>query len=153
MAPLTKPSIVVVVTINGSAQFGGVAAAPVFSKVAGAALRILDVPKDLPDDLPEEKGAAPAVNDVAIAGLGELPDENEPGAFGPFALPVRPGSGADASLRVPDFRGMTLRNVLTLSSQSGLPVEFFGKGVVRSQQPPAGAVLPPGERVRVLFAR
>src|ERR1700730_17177908 len=51
-APVTNPAIVVVVTLNGttgSAGYGGAAAGPVFRAVAMEALRVLDVPKDIPD--------------------------------------------------------------------------------------------------------
>ena len=74
-APVTNPAIVVVVTLNGttgSAGFGGAAAGPVFRAVAMEALRVLDVPKDIPDQEPAtddriaEDGAT-AENDVAIA--------------------------------------------------------------------------------------
>ena len=74
-APMTNPQVVVVVTLNGThgeAGFGGQAAAPVFKVVAGEALRVFDVPKDLP-----ENPAAPTMvartpedlNDLAIADL------------------------------------------------------------------------------------
>src|SRR5205085_3912247 len=51
-APLTNPRMVVVVTVNGThgeAGFGGNTSAPVFKKVASEALRVFDVPKDLPE--------------------------------------------------------------------------------------------------------
>jgi cell division protein FtsI (penicillin-binding protein 3) len=51
-APITNPQIVVVVTLNGThgeGGFGGAAAAPAFKVVAGEALRVLDVPKDVPE--------------------------------------------------------------------------------------------------------
>ena len=54
-APVTNPQVVVVVTLNGThgeAGFGGQAAAPVFKIVAGEALRVFDVPKDLPENTP-----------------------------------------------------------------------------------------------------
>ena len=45
------------------------ASAPVFREVAAAGLRVMDVPKDLPEMVPT--GVAPAdENDVAIADLG-----------------------------------------------------------------------------------
>ena len=40
-APLNKPRVTVVVTINGTKQFGGVIAAPVFREVTMKALRLL----------------------------------------------------------------------------------------------------------------
>jgi len=51
-APLNNPQLVVVVTLNGSTQYGGALAAPVFKEVAESALRILDIPKDLPEVTP-----------------------------------------------------------------------------------------------------
>lgn len=49
MAPVSDPRIVAVVMIDhpkGDAYYGGAVAAPVFSRIAGSALRILDVPPD-----------------------------------------------------------------------------------------------------------
>jgi cell division protein FtsI (penicillin-binding protein 3) len=52
-APVENPQIVIIVTLEGTnggeAGFGAPVAAPVFREVAMAALRMLDVPKDLPD--------------------------------------------------------------------------------------------------------
>ena len=56
-APVTNPRIVVVVTINGTegtAGYGGPTSAPVFREVAAAGLRVMDVPKDLPEMLPSD---------------------------------------------------------------------------------------------------
>jgi cell division protein FtsI (penicillin-binding protein 3) len=95
-APVVNPQIVVAVTLNGTthgqAGFGGAVAAPVFREVATTALRIFDVPKDLPDSstlVTENRAAkngtskagvanddrdAAVGNDLAIAGLGEAPE-------------------------------------------------------------------------------
>ena len=85
-APVVNPQIVVAVTLNGTthgqAGFGGAVAAPVFREVATTALRILDIPKDLPDGaalLSERRASkddtdAAAGNDLAIAGLGDAPE-------------------------------------------------------------------------------
>ena len=54
-APVTNPAIVVVATVNGThgeSGFGGPTAGPVFRAVATEALRLLDVPHDLPDQEP-----------------------------------------------------------------------------------------------------
>jgi cell division protein FtsI (penicillin-binding protein 3) len=74
-APVANPQIVVAVTLNGTqggnAGFGGPVAGPVFSHVAMTALRMLDVPKDLPDSLstaPVQVGEDD--DDLSIAGLG-----------------------------------------------------------------------------------
>src|ERR1035437_9841080 len=75
-APITNPQVVVVVPLNrthGEAGFGGSSAAPVFKIVAGEALRVFDVPKDLPENVPARTlvaGTPEDLNDLAIADLG-----------------------------------------------------------------------------------
>jgi cell division protein FtsI (penicillin-binding protein 3) len=52
IAPVSDPRIVTVVMIDhprGDSYYGGAVAAPVFSRVAGNALRLLDVPPDAQD--------------------------------------------------------------------------------------------------------
>ena len=169
-APLNNPAIVVVVTLNGthgSLGYGGRASAPVFHTVAQEALRVLDVPKDLPDESPtvvadNQKNAAAADDneDVALVGFGdgpnvlEDPDEDQPAAA-PGARGQVPGNGPAlrAGLLVPDFRGKSMRVVLAEAAAKGLTVLPAGSGVARVQYPPAGAALHQGERIRVRFAR
>jgi len=68
--------VTLVGTSGGSAGYGGPVAAPVFRAVATSALRMLDVPKDLPDTSPHlTKTAKRDENDLAIAGLGTAPAE------------------------------------------------------------------------------
>jgi cell division protein FtsI (penicillin-binding protein 3) len=99
-APVVNPQIVVAVTLNGTthgqAGFGGAVAAPVFREVATTALRILDVPKDIPDDtvLASRSATDDSGNDLAIAGLGEAPDAWE--ALAPSASQVLARSHAFA---------------------------------------------------------
>ena len=73
-APVENPQIVIIVTLEGTnggeAGFGAPVAAPVFREVAMAALRMLDVPKDLPDAAPvtaSNQPAAPLTNAAAEA--------------------------------------------------------------------------------------
>ena len=76
-APVNNPQIVVAVTLvgtsGGNAGFGGAVAAPVFREVAMPALRMLDVPKDLPETTTLISSAKNNENDLAIAGLGAVP--------------------------------------------------------------------------------
>jgi cell division protein FtsI (penicillin-binding protein 3) len=79
-APVSNPQIVIAVTLigtsGGGAGYGGAVAAPVFRAVATSALRMLDVPKDLPDTSPRlAKSGKRDTNDLAIAGLGAAPLE------------------------------------------------------------------------------
>ncbi len=151
-APVTNPALVVVATVNGThgtSGFGGPTAGPVFRAVTTEALRLLDVPKDLP-----EQEAQPLVlvadnmdsaDDLADASLGSgepnILDDPEDDA----ATPNAP--------RVPNFRGMTMRAVLAEAASKGLTVLPAGSGVARLQEPAAGSILHEGERIRVRFAR
>ena len=163
-APVTNPQIVVAVTLNdtrtGNAGFGGPVAGPVFSKVAMTALRMLDVPKDLPEVGTPEKAPAgeealiadsvssvtlPPVQADSTAAAAESKDPS---------LDRRPFLASNAvGPKVPDFRGMTLRAVLEESAATGVKIEVQGNGLARNQEPAAGSVLAPGVRVRVQFTR
>jgi cell division protein FtsI (penicillin-binding protein 3) len=147
-APVANPAIVVVVSINGASVFGGIAATPVFREVATAALRVLNVPKDLPDAPPPREAKPAQFADLAIADLGS--------PVVALSKPGIPDRGAPLELwgpTVPNFSGKSMRSVLEESAELGLPVELMGSGIVRSQTPSAGNILPRGERVRIQFAR
>ena len=175
-APVTNPAIVVVVTISGTegtAGYGGPAVGPAFREVAAAALRLMDVPKDLPEMLPSPERDQADENDVAIAGLGSSIPPPLVQAEDAVAADDRPAASAEsasdqrtflaeaktnpardlAGPRVPNFRGKTLRDVIEESSALGIPVEFKGGGIAQTQVPEAGAVLPLGQSVRVQFGR
>ena len=156
-APVTNPAIVVVVTLNGASKLGGAIAAPVFREVAGAALRFLDVPRDLPDLPSKEPGVGdePVLNDLSLAEVAmPLGDEElQAGITGVPLGPELPPQMIPVGPKVPDFHGKTKRQVMEESSALGMRVEIAGAGIARRQEPAPGVVLRPGERVRVQFAR
>jgi cell division protein FtsI (penicillin-binding protein 3) len=156
-APVTNPAIVVVVTLNGSSRFGGAVAAPVFRTVASAALRLLDVPQDVPEMAPPVTEAPEALDDRPIAELaGPLVPEASPANERLQSEPLRLEGGRAVAVwgpRVPDFRGKTVRDVLEESAALGLPVELAGSGLARMQYPPAGTILPRGQKIFVQFSR
>jgi cell division protein FtsI (penicillin-binding protein 3) len=170
-APVTNPAIVVVVTVNGTqgvAGYGGPTSAPAFREVAAEALRMMDVPNDLPETLSPEEGEQADENDVAIAGLSSSPpsplvqaddalvSENLPATADQrnFLAPEKSDSGLDLSgPRVPNFQGKSLRDVIQESAALGLPLEFAGAGVARVQFPEPGRILPMGQSIRVQFGR
>jgi len=167
-APLQNPAIAMVVTLNGTngtSGYGGAVAAPVFHEIATAALRFLDVPRDLPDDLPVEKDDGPNdTYDLSIAGLdpsdgSELVSSVPPLVQGP---PMMAGPDQRSFLqasnqlvgpKVPDFTGMTMREVVQEAAARGLQLEMVGRGIARAQLPQPGSMLPRGEKVRVAFGR
>jgi cell division protein FtsI (penicillin-binding protein 3) len=161
-APVTNPAVVIAVTLNGVKMFGGVVAAPVFKNVATETLRLLGVPKDIPETEPEPLKDPQEANDLAIADMSSPPDDlvqlPQPPAVAPspalgpapaaaLALPVMAVAGPSA----PSFQGKTVRAVLEQSLAMGVPVEVVGSGIARQQAPPPGSPLNPGEKVRVLF--
>ncbi len=147
-APVSNPALVAVVTLNGASRYGGAVAAPVFREVVTAALRLMDIPRDLPDDPPSREDGPVEFDDLAIADLGSpAPTLPEPGI---------PDQVARVELwgpTIPDFHGKTMRAVVEESSARGLPVALIGSGIARAQMPAAGSILPRGGRVTVQFAR
>ena len=165
-APVSNPQIVIVVTLEGTASgpsgFGGPVAAPVFREVATSALRMLDVPKDVPEpvQLASSQAGSRSVSSVtpppgqagSPATAGDSASSHE-GSLSQEGSGRRLFSSALSGRETPDFRGMTLRAVLEESSAAGLAVEVQGSGVARDQQPPPGSPLPSYARIRVQFGR
>jgi cell division protein FtsI (penicillin-binding protein 3) len=183
-APVANPQIVIIVTLEGTsggtAGFGAPVAAPVFREVAMKALRMLDVPQDLPDGslrASADDSKSGDSNDLTIAGMtppraagarsvssvttppaqadssaspGES-DSSHEGSFSQESSGRRLFSNPLGS--TPDYRGMTLRAVLEESSAAGVAVEVQGTGMARNQQPPPGSPLPQFAHVRVQFGR
>ena len=178
MAPMTDPSIVIAVTVfggRGGGGFGGEAAAPAFHDVALAALRLRDVPKDIPT---EEPAGAGDTRDLAIASIDPAEALGDDFGFASVPLPrpseaVQTAQGGprpflnkdededpDEPRReiatgpvVPNFRGKTLRAVLEEASGMGLDIEPSGRGLARTQMPAPGQRIVPGEKVKVQFAQ
>jgi cell division protein FtsI (penicillin-binding protein 3) len=120
-APVTNPALVVLVTVHntsGENGQGSDAAAPVFQKIMTEALRILDVPKDIPEDSPNVKQVSKEkpgefASDLAIADLGGpsimeddqsirqlLADQMKP-ARDPDEIPPPNGTAGDLVTGVP----------------------------------------------------
>jgi cell division protein FtsI (penicillin-binding protein 3) len=186
-APVTNPALVVLVTVHrtsGESGQGADAAAPVFKAIMTEALRMLDTPKDIPEELlakqkpPAKEKPGEFAGDVAIAGLGEksIMDEDptvkqlladqmkpvqDPDTIPPpnVGQPVSPAKATPAKAvpvqgnAVPDFRGMSMRDVVEESSAQGIDVMVEGSGVARAQLPLPGSPLRRGAQIRVVFTR
>ncbi len=166
-APLNNPSVLVVVTVNGTtgeAGFGGAAAGPVFEKVMQTALQRLGVAPDVPEQIEDliakereqelkDKANQPSdQDDVVMAEAdGPLTEDEMKQAQGGDA-PAQAETGPDAP-KVPNFVGKTLRDVMTEAAADGLDVDMLGSGLARAQTPEAGSALTPGERISVRFTR
>ena len=129
--PSAKPVFVIVVVIDsphGKSYFGGSVAAPVFQKIADAALRHAGVPATL--------NAPPP---VLVAERQQMPAQ--PTASPVNALPIIPRHGPSpaAGSAFPDLRGLSAREALRTLVQMGLTVRLQGAGIVIDQQPEPGA--------------
>ncbi len=144
-APINNPRVVVVITLDGAAKYGGVVAAPVFKAVAGAALRTLNVPTDLPV-IEKTTPAAPVIfSDVAFADLTEqkpveIVDNLEV-------------TDTKSTLITPDFVGKPLRDVLAEASRQGFRIDPKGSGLVRAQVPAPGSPIAYGQKIQLRLGR
>src|SRR5262249_59524165 len=113
--PAARPALVVLVSLDsprGPKNEGGDVAAPVFARVAEAALRHLAVP---PDDGARVLRAS-AVGEAAL-----------PAAYHPAPPPV-PSPPADEPSVMPDLRGRSAREAAIAAPAPGLIVELRGPG-------------------------
>lgn len=117
--PAERPAMVILVTLDEpkGKTYGGVVAAPVFSKIAGQALRYLNIP-------PSEA--------IQVAALPEAEPLEIPNIEA--TAPELIGDG----LQMPDFSGMSYRQVLQMMEQNGLNLKLSGSGRVVKQSPRAG---------------
>jgi cell division protein FtsI (penicillin-binding protein 3) len=122
--------IVVVDTPRKPSPYGGVVAAPIFQKIADAALRHRGVPPSLNPAPPvlvarrEEMRQQPATSPVSA----------------PAIVPVVATTG-DGETVYPDLSGMSARDAVQLLARMGIAVRVQGAGFVVDQQPLAGSPL------------
>ena len=141
-APVNNPAVVVAVSLHRAHGDSSEVAAPVFREVAMKALHQLGVPQDVPTRaMAEEEKSAAVPADIAADVEYIEEDATEEEAAQPLAV----GS------IVPDFRGKSMKQVLTQARAAQLDVDVAGAGVARRQVPRAGARLKPGERIQVTF--
>lgn len=133
--PAEDPRLVVLVAIDEPTgkTYGGLVAAPVFSKFATQALRYMNVTPTIP------------VRQVAASPLPEIPP------LPPVAVQAESPEGEDL-LRMPDFSGMSYRQVLQAMERTGINIRLEGSGRAVDQNPKAGRAVTFGSEVWVRFA-
>lgn len=127
--PAEDPKLVILVLIDEpkGKSYGGLAAAPVFSRIASQALAQLKVAPKRP------------VRDRRLRPLPRLAHNRKP------VLPAAAVTGArDGAPLMPDFVGMSYRQVLQTMERTGLNVNLRGSGRVVEQFPPPGRTVPLG---------
>lgn len=123
--------------------YGGLVAAPIFSRVASQSLQYLGVPPTYPEDrnkiMPSKEAIASLLQEVAADetnALADLPIEVVASPDELLADPVPSGP------LMPSLIGMSGRQVLQTIEQTGLNIRLVGSGRVVEQEPPAGASIP-----------
>jgi len=133
--PLEKPRLAILVVIDEpkTSSYGGVVAAPAFSAIAQQSLVYLKVPTDK-----SMKGKTEAV-----------PAKTPPQ---PERETVEGGivEGSEAG-SMPNFHGMSMRQVLRIMEERGLNVKLQGSGRAVEQSPPPGNRINTQDQVWVRF--
>jgi len=134
-APTDKPRLVVLITLDepvGDA-YGGLLAAPVFAEIVEQSLRYLHVPRT-------HSAASVAVKPEPVVAASSF------AALGPRLLQVDSESGT-----MPDFVGMSARQVLQVMEKTDLNIHIEGYGRVVKQTPAPGNNVDPDTRLQVLL--
>lgn len=143
--PAKRPELVILVSLDtprGPNNQGGEVAAPVFARVAQAALRRLAVP---PDD------AGHLIRVAGSAYEGSLPAAYHPVADAAALAPPPSSSAAPATM--PDLRGLSAREASAIAAHLGLVVALTGSGQVAAQNPTPGAAIEPGVTCTLALGR
>jgi cell division protein FtsI (penicillin-binding protein 3) len=140
--PSRKPAMTIVVHIDAprgpNKPFGGTVAAPVFGRLADAALHYLGVPPTIDPPQPvlvarRDTAPAPVPAPVTIV---------------PALAPIGAGQ-----IVLPDLRGMSGREALRVLSRIGIVPHVVGDGVVVEQAPAPGTPVDFGAQCRLGLAR
>jgi cell division protein FtsI (penicillin-binding protein 3) len=131
--PSRKPAFSIVVVIDSphgrNGYYGGLVSAPVFKRIASAALQQHGIPPTTGPDQPLLVVRREQTPERTVAGPGERP----------AIVPVsgEPGLGSV----FPDLTGLSARDALQTLTKLGLSVRLHGDGVVIAQQPEAGTAV------------
>lgn len=143
MIPAENPVLAISVIVDEpkGAIFGGVVAAPIFREIAAQSLRILGYyPKEPPKSKNEPVLASLLTSPATAATAPEV-------TFTPPKLEIPKGP----LTTMPDLKGYTIRQVLTILNRSGLHCRFEGSGIAISQEPAPGTAITPGATCVVKF--
>lgn len=152
--PAENPKVVILALLDEprGQVYGGLIAAPIFSRVASQTLQLLGVPPTYPEDrnkiLPSaetiarilgsiEPEEAVALDNQSLVDIVEV-DEN-----GEAITPVPSGPV------MPNFIGLSSRQVLEMAQENSLNLKLIGSGRVVEQDPVAGMPIPLGSGIWV----
>jgi len=139
--PSRNPVVAIIVVIDAphaGGNSGGVVSAPIFKRIAEAALRYLGVPPTIDPSPPVLVARHGGSEPPPTAGSGEPP----------FVNLIADGPGT-----LPDVRGMSAREAMRTLVRLGLTARMAGDGFVVGQDPQPGSPLEEGGVCRLTLAR
>jgi cell division protein FtsI (penicillin-binding protein 3) len=130
--PSRKPvfTIIVVVDTPRVNKYGGLAAAPVFQRIADVALRHYGVPPTL--------NAPPP---VLVARRENRPEVPAAGPADASVILITGNADASRESGFPDVRGMDAREAVRTLARLGLVARMYGTGLVIDQRPEPGSTV------------
>jgi len=138
MVPVDEPRLVILVMVDEpqGVSYGGLVAAPVFSRIASQALAQMKVAPRQP------------INGPRLMPMPVLVKERA--AVMPVAAVV---NGKDGAPLMPSFLGMSIRQVLQTMERTGLNISLRGSGRVVAQSPQPGKKVSYGSATWVTLAQ
>jgi len=139
--PADKPKLTILVVVDEptTSPYGGIVAAPAFRQIAQSSLGYLKI-------MP--KNASPSKeSSVITAAKAKIPTTetlSEGEAF-------EPDNEEGSSDRMPDFRGMSIRQVLQVMEKQGINIRLIGSGKATGQNPTSGQLIKSADEVWVKF--
>ena len=136
--PVEDPRLVMLVAIDEPKKgvYGGLLAAPVFSRIAAQAMQYLKVAPN--QDVPAGD-TLPSLEQIFVEAL----------ASGRSRAQEVTSSQASGGPQMPNFTGLSYRQVLELMEERQLNISFRGRGRVIEQSPGPGVAIPYGAPVWV----
>jgi len=135
--PSHAPAFAIVVVIDSphgrNLYYGGSVAAPIFQRIADAALR--------------NRGIPPSINPAPPVLVARRDEARERPTSGPAALPAivtLAGASSGSEPLFPDLRGLGARDAVRMLARLGMTARVQGTGVVVEQEPAAGSLIERG---------
>jgi cell division protein FtsI (penicillin-binding protein 3) len=149
--PSRNPALTIIVVIDSPRRggyYGGVVAAPVFKRIAEAALRQIGVGPNIGAPSPvlvaRHDGSAERPAPRPVRAPAGIVRSSVPAVTDEVAIDGDPVAAAAGVM--PDLRGLSAREALRILTRIGLTARLQGDGFVLDQAPAPGTPLVPGER-------
>ncbi len=130
--PAESPRLVMLVSIDEpkGITYGGLTAAPIFSRIAAQAMQYLKVSPN--ENMPAGE-TLPSLEQIFVEAVAPAKQAVELVA-----------ATSDGGPQMPDFMGLSFRQVLEMMEEQQLNIDFRGRGRVVEQSPAPGASIPYG---------